>query len=162
MVQLTENMVLTKGRADSLETVRNLNLWGNDLTDVCKFSSFSLISFLLSSFLPFFSPFFGAPCSLKPVRNFIYGQWNIINNQLFTLFLLILSLQFFSPWFTVECRIWLYYCVNFNFPLPISSTFSFHNSFPLVHWSLRGIYETMMNKCAFLSTLFSPLDSEES
>lgn len=34
MVQLTENMVLSKGRADTLETVRNLNLWGNDLSDV--------------------------------------------------------------------------------------------------------------------------------
>ncbi len=34
MVVLTENLVLSKARTDSLLHVKNLNLWGNDLTDV--------------------------------------------------------------------------------------------------------------------------------
>ena len=34
MVLLTENLVVSKARADSLSNVKNLNLWGNDLTDV--------------------------------------------------------------------------------------------------------------------------------
>lgn len=34
MVQLTENIILQKTRVDSLLHVKNLNLWGNDLTDV--------------------------------------------------------------------------------------------------------------------------------
>eukprot|EP00727_Mastigamoeba_balamuthi_P000723 m51a1_g10648 hypothetical protein (513) ;mRNA; r:33579-35440 len=34
MVLLTESMVLAKGRVDSLDQVKNLNFWGNDLTDV--------------------------------------------------------------------------------------------------------------------------------
>ncbi len=34
MVVLTEEMVLAKTRAEDLSTVKNLNLWGSDLTDV--------------------------------------------------------------------------------------------------------------------------------
>eukprot|EP00164_Ancoracysta_twista_P005763 GFYU01007925.1.p1 GENE.GFYU01007925.1~~GFYU01007925.1.p1 ORF type:complete len:235 (-),score=44.50 GFYU01007925.1:121-825(-) len=34
MVALTESLVFAKTKADSLGTVRNLNLWGHDLTDV--------------------------------------------------------------------------------------------------------------------------------
>jgi len=33
MVQLTEMQVLSRARAEKLEAVKNLNLWGNDLTD---------------------------------------------------------------------------------------------------------------------------------
>ncbi len=34
MVVLTEEMVLAKTRAEDLASVKNLNLWGSDLTDV--------------------------------------------------------------------------------------------------------------------------------
>jgi hypothetical protein len=34
MVVLTEEMVLAKTRAEDLAAVKNLNLWGSDLTDV--------------------------------------------------------------------------------------------------------------------------------
>ena len=34
MVVLTEEMVLAKTRAEDLSAVKNLNLWGSDLTDV--------------------------------------------------------------------------------------------------------------------------------
>jgi hypothetical protein len=34
MVQLTENLVLSRAKAEKLSSVKNLNLWGNDLTDV--------------------------------------------------------------------------------------------------------------------------------
>ncbi len=34
MVVLTENMVLSKSKMDTLNHVKALNLWGNDLTDV--------------------------------------------------------------------------------------------------------------------------------
>ena len=34
MVVLTENLVLARARAENLESVKNLNLWGNDLTDL--------------------------------------------------------------------------------------------------------------------------------
>lgn len=34
MVALTENYILAKSRCDSLDVVRNLNLWGNELTDI--------------------------------------------------------------------------------------------------------------------------------
>jgi len=34
MVSLTEELILKKTRAKSLDTVKNLNLWGSDLTDV--------------------------------------------------------------------------------------------------------------------------------
>lgn len=34
MVVLTEELVLQKTRSEDLATVRNLNLWGSDLSDV--------------------------------------------------------------------------------------------------------------------------------
>ena len=34
MTVLSERLVLARARADSLAQVRNLNLWGNDLSDV--------------------------------------------------------------------------------------------------------------------------------
>jgi hypothetical protein len=34
MVVLTDEVVLAKTKAESLESVKNLNLWGSDLTDV--------------------------------------------------------------------------------------------------------------------------------
>jgi hypothetical protein len=34
MVALTENLVLSKSRADNLASVKRLNLWGNDFSDV--------------------------------------------------------------------------------------------------------------------------------
>ena len=34
MVVLTENLVISKSRTEALHNIKNLNLWGNDLTDV--------------------------------------------------------------------------------------------------------------------------------
>ena len=34
MVELTEELVLQKSRCEDLSSVRNLNLWGSDLSDV--------------------------------------------------------------------------------------------------------------------------------
>src|SRR5690242_9271518 len=34
MVLLTENLVLSKSRTDSLAHVKNLNVWGNEISDV--------------------------------------------------------------------------------------------------------------------------------
>jgi hypothetical protein len=42
MVVLTEEMVLNRVKAGDLSLVRNLNLWGNDITDVrTEFSDFT-------------------------------------------------------------------------------------------------------------------------
>jgi Leucine-rich repeat (LRR) protein len=46
MATMTEGMVLNKSRADSLENVRNLNLWGNDLQDVSLLQKLSNVEVL--------------------------------------------------------------------------------------------------------------------
>ncbi len=35
-MKLTESVVLASARVDSLQHVKNLNLWGRQLTDVCS------------------------------------------------------------------------------------------------------------------------------
>ena len=44
MVVLTEEMVLAKTRAEDLSAVKNLNLWGSDLTDVSILQVFLLFN----------------------------------------------------------------------------------------------------------------------
>ena len=49
MVVLTEDLVLQKTRSEGLDSVRNLNLWGSDLTDVSILQVVRVHLLLLSS-----------------------------------------------------------------------------------------------------------------
>ena len=49
---LTEELVLAKTRSDSLAAVRNLNLWGSDLSDVAILEKMPNVEVLSFSFFP--------------------------------------------------------------------------------------------------------------